>query len=485
MSKTHTNGAASGSGEQRELLREKLAEEGEGLDSFCLSFSQERLWLIDQLNPGCTAYNIGEAIVLRGQLDRAALERSINSIVERHEVLRTTFDVVDAKPVQRIRPALTVPVPVVDLRALPPAGRLEAVRRAAAAEADAPFDLSSGPLLRVALVQLDAAEHAVLFTVHHIASDEWSTGLLVDEVITIYSALVRGLAPRLPALPIQYADYAVWQRQWMEGPVLAEQVRYWRRKLSGATPLEVPADRPRTAHASFRGTDLRRSFGRKIPRKLKAMAQRENATLFMVLLAAYKVLLWRYTGATDICIATNIANRNRAEVAGLIGFFVNNLLLRTDVSGDPTFTEALGRVRQTCIEAYAHQDLPFEVLLDEINLGRTSSTNPFFSNFFVLHNAPRQELVLPGLEIAPLDLRMTTSPFELLLNMGEDQEGELFATLRYRSELFEPVTADRIVEQLRLVIEAVCEDPGRSISSIAVGGGASRGSLVRGFNDAL
>ncbi|MCB1032626.1 MAG: non-ribosomal peptide synthetase, partial [Acidobacteria bacterium] len=329
-----------------------------------LSFAQERMWFLHRLEPTSTAYNIDGFYHLHGRLDVAVLSRVIGEILRRHEVLRTTFETVDGRPVPRISPDLDLALPVVDLRALPDSTRRREARRLAGEEAARPFDLALGPLVRLSLLRLGDDEHLVLLTLHHIVSDGWSMSLLGSEVAALYRAFVAGESSPLPELPIQYLDFAAWQRAWLAGEVLDEQMDYWREHLAGAPPLiELPTDRPRTTAPQDRGAQRPVHISAQATEALQALGRRSGATLFMTLLSAFQALLWRYGGQDDILVGSPIAGRNRIETEGLIGFFVNTLVLRGNLSGDPGFELLLANNREVVLEAHAHQDLPFEKLV--------------------------------------------------------------------------------------------------------------------------
>ena len=369
-----------------------------------LSFAQQRLWFFDQLEPGLSAYNTPAAVRLKGPLNLAALDQSLNEIVQRHESLRTTFGKVEGRPTQVIAPALTIKLPIVDLRNLPASEREIEVQRLVTAEAQRPFDLSKGPLIRCTVLRLGDEEHVGLLTMHHIVSDGWSTGILVRELATLYVAFCAGGSSPLPALPIQYADFAHWQRQWLQGEVLETQIAYWKEQLAGAPALiDLPTDHPRPAVQTFRGAHQSLVLPRHLKDGFKALGRQEGVTLFMAMLAAFKVLLYRYTSQDNLIVGTPIANRNRVEFEGLIGFFVNALVLRTDLSGNPSFRELLRRVREVCLGAYSHQGLPFDRLVEELHLKRDLSRNPLFQVMFVLLDAPLRPLELPGLTLCPVE----------------------------------------------------------------------------------
>ena len=366
-------------------------------ESLPLSYSQQRLWFLYQLEPSTSAYNIPTAVRLRGVLDSAALARTINEVVRRHEILRTHYGTIENKPVQFVGLPGDIELKLSDFSELPESERESRMLRLAAEEARMPFDLTRGPLLRACLVRLGPEEHVLVLTVHHIVSDGWSQGVLVREVGALYKAFSEGGESPLGELPVQYADFARLQRNWLAGDVLDKHLDYWRRQLAGPLPiLELPADRPRPEVQSFRGATLTAHLPASLSESLNAICRREGVTLFMLLLAAFKVLLHRYTGQDDVVIGAPIANRNRVEIEGLIGFFVNTLVLRTDLSGDPDFRELLARVRKVTLEAYARQDMPFELLVEELQPERDLSRNPLFQVMFQLENTPKEELRCRG-----------------------------------------------------------------------------------------
>jgi hypothetical protein len=348
------------------LLKKLLQKKGETKSS-SLSFGQERLWFLDQLHPGNPFYNLHAAFYFMAPIDTAIVERVLKEILRRHEVLQTTFMAREGGPVQIIAPALTLTLPFVDLRELPRPEREAEARRLATEEARRPFDLARGPLLRVTLLQLDEEEYVVLVTIHHIISDAWSMGVLIREILALYLAFSAGHPSPLPDLPIQYADFAHWQRQWLRGEVLETQLAYWQQQLSGNLPvLELPTDRPRPSVQTFCGMTHSRMLPRVLSEALKNLSRREGVTLFITLLAAFQTLLQRYTGQDDIIVGSPITNRNRVELEGLIGYFGNVLVLRTDLSGNPSFRQLLGRIREVCLGAYDHQELPFQRLVETL-----------------------------------------------------------------------------------------------------------------------
>ena len=450
---------------------------------FPASYAQQRLWFLDQFEPGSPFYNIPAAVRLSGRLNVAALERTFQEIVRRHETLRTTFDTVEGQPVQIIALEAPFSLPLSDLSHLLPEEREEEALRLAVEEARRPFDLTRGPLLRVQLLRLAEQEHVILLTMHHIISDGWSIGVLVRELGTIYPMFAAGRSSPLPELPIQYADYASWQQEWLTGAVLEEQLDYWRQQLGGALPvLELPTDRPRPAVQSSRGATLSMNLSRELTDGLKALGQRAGATLFMTLLAGFQTLLYRYSGQPDICVGTPIANRNRAEIEGLIGFFVNTLVLRTNLAGAPTFWEVLRRVREVAIGGYGHQDLPFETLVEELQPQRDMSHTPLFQVMFILQNAAGGAQELPGLTLRQIETHSGTSTFDLTLSMSENRDG-LNASLEYSTDLFDAATMRRMLDHFRTLLEGVVADPHQRIAEVGLLTAEERAQVVRLWNE--
>jgi amino acid adenylation domain-containing protein len=433
-----------------------------------LSFAQQRLWFIDQLDPGNSAYNFPIAVRLKGSLNLLALEQSLNEVVRRHEALRTTFSIVDGQPSQVIAARLTIKLPVVDLRELPETERESEVHRLVIEEARRPFDLAHGPLLRTSVLQLAEEEQVGLLTMHHIVSDGWSTGILIREMAVLYQAFCSGNSSPLLELAIQYADFACWQREWLQGSVLQTQIDYWKQQLEGSPPLlELPTDHPRPATQTFRGAHQSLLLPKAVGSALSALSRREETTLFMTLLAAFKVLLHCYAGQDDLVVGTPIANRNRLETEGLIGFFVNALVLRTDLSGDPTFRGLLRRVREVCLGAYAHQDLPFERLVEELHLERDLSRNPLFQVMFVLQNASVQAVELPGLTLDPVVADGGTTHFDLTLHIVDSDSG-LVATAAYNTDLFDDATITRMLGHFQTLLEGIVTSPDSLLSELSV-----------------
>jgi amino acid adenylation domain-containing protein len=437
---------------------------------------------LEQFQPGMPLYNIPAAARLRGRLDRAALRLVLQAIIDRHESLRTTFAVGEGGPVQVVAPALELPLAEEDLSALPEPERASELRRRAREEARRPFDLARGPLLRVALLRLGDEEHAVLLTLHHVAADGWSAGVFLRELAALYAAFSRGEPSPLPPLPVQYADYAAWQRDYLQGDVLEAQLTYWKGRLAGVPPLELPTDRPRPATPSPEGASLSVELPPELSARLKELARGGGATPFMVLLGAFQALLGRYSGQDEFAVGTPIAGRTRPEVQGLIGFFVNTLALRADLSGDPSFRALLARTKETALGAYAHQDVPFEKLVEELRPERDTSRSPLFQVMFTLQNVPMPQVSLPGLTITPLGGEGEAAKFDLSLGLAETPEG-LRGTLFYRTALFDRRTMERFLEHYRLLLEAAAADPDRPLSRVPlVAGEESRRVLVE-WND--
>ncbi len=446
-----------------------------------LSFAQQRLWFFDQFEPGSPVYNLTAPIAFEGNLDIAALERAFNVIVQRHEALRTTFDFQDGQPVQIIASAQTIGMRLIDLSHLKPDEQQTKIEEVLCEESNSPFDLRQGPLLRTTLLRIHDKKHILLFAVHHIVSDAWSTGLLIHELGQLYSAFVAGRTPNLPELPIQYSDFAVWQRQWLQGAVLNEQLTYWKKQLGHNLPaLQLPADRPRPPLQTFRGATILFSLPPALSKSLKALSQSERATLFMTLLTAFKVLLHRYTGVEDVTVGTPIANRHRHDLENLIGFFTNTLAIRTDLSGDPKFCDLLRMVREILLDAYAHQDLPFEYLVEELHPERTLSHSPLVQVLFVIkHTEP--DLELPGLLVTPLENDFGTAKFDLTCYM-DDQGGHIVGAIEYNVDLFNRQTIERLAGHFQELLASIVNNPAERISDLQLLTGEEKQQLLWQWN---
>ena len=450
---------------------------------FPASYAQQRLWFLDQFDPGSPFYNIPSAVRLYGQLDSDVLERALNEIVARHEALRTTLSTIDGQPVQVIHPALVLRIPIIDLRGQAEAARMDEAMQLANEEARQPFDLANGPLLRVTLLRLDEQDHIALMTMHHIVSDGWSMGVLIYELSTLYAAFAAGYPSPLPELAIQYADYTEWQRGWLTGEVLEEQIAYWKSRLGSNPPvLELPSDHPRPAVLTSRGADTSVVIPRALMDRLKALTQQEGATLFMTLLTAFQVLLYRYTGQEDVCVGAPIANRNRAELEALIGVFINTIVVRTDLAGEPTFRELLHRVKEVTLEAYAHQDVPFEVVVEQLQIERDMSHNPLFQVMFILQNAPVHGTDLPGIRMESIDVHSGTSTFDITFSLSDGREG-LHASVEYNIDLFEEATIKRMLSHWQMILEAAVANPDQSIALLPMLTGEEQTQLLVTWND--
>ncbi|HEY0514724.1 MAG TPA: condensation domain-containing protein, partial [Thermoanaerobaculia bacterium] len=440
-------------------------------DSFPLSFSQERMWFLNQLDPGTSAYNLSRAIRLRGRLDLSVLDRCLTELIRRHETLRTSFAVIDGRPVQVVRPPAPARVEVMDLGLLPAALRETESRRQVSAESSRPFDLSRDLLIRAALLRLEAGENALILTVHHIASDGWSMGILIQEIAALYQAFAAEEISPLPELPVQYVDFSTWQRQVLSGEVLEAEIAYWRRKLAGSPPpLLIPADRRRSAVQGFQVGVASALLPAGLAAELRGLSRRQSASLYMTLLAGWKALLARVTGEEDVLLGAPIANRNRAEVEGLIGFFLNTLILRTDLSGDPGFGELLGRVRETCLGAFAHQDLPLEQVLKVVHAEREAGRESPFQVMFLLQNFPVREIEVPGLNFSVLESdeqteNLGTAIFEAGLTLLEQEDG-ILAAITYNALLFDEATILSLLDRYQRLLAGAVADPSRSIGDL-------------------
>jgi aspartate racemase len=473
--------------EQRALLEQLLRQKASRPKTFPLSFAQERLWVLDQLTPGSPVYNVPVAVRLTAPLNVVVLERSLNEIVRRHGSLRTRFTAVDGQPVQVITPELSLTLPVVNLEEFSESEREEQARQLAAQEAHQPFDLARGPLWRASLLRLSDEEHLLLLTMHHIISDGWSIGVLLRELTALYAAYSQGQPSSLPALPFQYADYAVWQRQWLHGEVLEQQLSYWRQQLANLPVLELPTDRPRPAVKTYQGTRHYFKLPPSVNEALQALSRQEGVTLFMTLLAAFQTLLYRYTGQEDVVVGTPINGRTRAETEGLIGFFVNTLVVRTDLSGNPSFRELLSRVRQACLGAYAHPDVPFDKLVEELQSARDASRTPLFQVMFTVQSPAEQPTggpsgKLSNLTLSPMKVERETAKFDLTLSLVNSQPS-LTGWVVYNTDLFEAATIERLLAAFRTLLEGIVADPERRLSDLPLLTEAERRQLLVEWNE--
>lgn len=433
---------------------------------FPLSFAQQRLWFLHWLEPSNPAYNLSIPLRLSGALAVRALERSLNEIVRRHETLRTSFREADGQPIQFIVPHEALSLPIIDLRNLPSEARNAESERLAKEDARCPFDLAVPPLFRPRLYRLDDDEHLLLITMHHIISDGWSIGVFVQELMVAYKAFAQGRKPLLPDLPVQYADIAKWQRQWLRDEVLERLLAYWQRQLDGAPlNLQLPADFSRPAVPSHAGAIEQSAVLAGETEGLRGLTRDEDATLSMAVLSTFVVLLHHLSQSDDIVVGCSIANRNRVETERLIGFFVNNLALRIRPRPGTTFRELLRQVRRVTLSAYDHQDLPFQSLVDALRLDRDVNRNPLFQVMFGFQNTPMPQVSLPGLRVSAFDLDNGTTAFDLALLVSEHRDG-LIIVMRYSTELFHAATVRRMLEQLSLLAHEVVADSDATLESL-------------------
>ncbi len=463
--------------EQRALLGRRLEERGRE-KIYPLSAMQRRLWFLERLTPGTTAYAVPAAIRVRGPLDRGVLRAAVAALVRRHESLRTTVAERDGEPVQLVAPRLAAEIPEEDLRAYPPARRAAACAERIAAEISAPFDLAAGPLLRLRLVRTADDEHVLVVVLHHIISDGWSVSVLFAEFAALYEAFAGGRPSPLPPLQIQYGDAVVREQRHAQPERAAGDLRYWTRRLAGAPPvLELPSDRPRPPVASFRGASWHFGLPPALVRDLAAVGQACRATPFMVLLALFQALLNRYAGQDDVVVGISVANRDRAGLEGLIGFFVNTLPIRADLAGDPSFGELVGRVREACVGAYAHQEVPFDKLVEELKPPRDLSRPPIVQVSFSYQPQPLPTVQVAGLEFSRVNLQSRTARFDLELQLVQDDSG-LNGLFEYNTDLFDEATIARMARHLRRLAEQVAADPDLPIGAIPLLGQEERRSLL-------
>ncbi len=446
-----------------------------------LSFGQQQLWLLSQLLPDIPVYNERVTIHLPGFLDVNALEQSLNKIIRRHEAWRTVFPLVDGEPVQAIQPTLNLELPVVDLRYLPEAQREAEAVRLASEDARLPFDLARGPLLRAMLIRLRDEEHRLFLTLHHIIFDGISIyRLFLPELHTLYEAFSAGQPSPLPELPIQYADFATWQREEMQEKVIAAEIAYWRQQLAGAPSLlELPTDRPRPVVPTYRGFVQPFALSSSLTDHLRALCRQEGVTLYMLLLAAFNTLLYRYSGQEDILIGTATGGRKRPEVEKLMGMFMNTLVMRTSLSGNPTFREVLGRVRETTFEAQAHADVPFEYVVKELQPQRSISQNPLFQVLLVLE--PQHPVLPSGWTLTHMDAQTDISKFDLSVIL-EDRAESIIGRFEYSTDLFDATTIERMIGHWRTLLGSIVQNPNQRLSELALLTEAERQLLLVEWN---
>jgi amino acid adenylation domain-containing protein len=470
--------------DKRALLAELLRKKAAKPRPAPLSFAQQRLWFLNELDPGSGYYNISRAARLVGRLDQAALQVALDTVVARHEALRANFQPTASEPIQIIHPARPIELEVIDLSAFAGYDNFHEAQRLASRAARQGFDLSTDRLLRATLFRLGDEDQVLLLVMHHIISDGWSMGILFRELAACYEAAATGQSPSLPALAVQYSDFASWQRQWLQGDVLVEQLGYWRQRLDGAPALlELPTDRPRRAVQSFNGAYYLASAPSELSDQLKELGRREGATLFMTLLAAFQTLLFRYTHQEDVVVGTPIANRNRAETEDVVGLFVNTLVMRSNLGGNPSFRELLGRVRGLALDAYAHQDLPFEKLVEELQPERSLSRMPLFQVLFALQNVPKTQLGLPGLELKEFDFDKKLSKLDLSLYVGETAAG-LSLSFEYNTDLFDTETIEQFARHFLALLREIVAQADQPISQLQILTPADRQQILVDWNSA-
>src|SRR5579885_1001744 len=469
--------------ERRELLEKLLKQQGKQFNTFPVSFAQQRMWVLEQIAPETAAYIIPVGLRLHGPLHRLALERALSEIVARHEALRTVFPAVGGRPVQVVQPPSALSLSPHDLSHLSQAEREAQVVQLVEDAIHQPFDLATGPLWRGSLLRLATHEHVLLLSIHHIVFDGWSLGLLLHELAQLYDAFVLGQPSPLPALSVQYADYSQWQREWLQGPLMQEHQAFWREQLQGPLPtLDLPTDHPRPPVQTLRGAEYPFRVPQATASALKILSVQEGATLFMTLLAGFSILLWRYSGQSALLIGTPVANRTRAEVEELIGCFINTLVLRADLSQNPSLRQVLRRVQQVALHAYAHQDLPFEQIVEELHLQRDLSRSPLFQVMFALQNAPQPPVQFRDVTVSLLPTPMQSAKFDLSLFLWETEDG-LGGCFEYNTDLFEESTIVRMSEHLQAVLHALAQVPDQRLSELTVLTAQEQALILRQWND--
>jgi amino acid adenylation domain-containing protein len=437
---------------------------------------------LEQLEPESAAYNICRVSRIRGRLNISALEASINEIIDRHETLRSAFRLIDGRPVQVVERSRKIAIQVIHLPDIPKDRQEAEIERVIQAEANRPFDLSAGYLLRCIVLRIGDDDHVLLLTTHHAVSDAWSLGILTRELWTHYEAFSAGKPSPLQPLELQYSDYALWQREWLQGEVREAQFRYWKKRLDNLPMLDLPTDRQRKPRQNFRGARLPITLSENLTSTINEMSHRYGVTPFMTLLAAFEVLLYRYSGQEDFAVGSPIANRRRPEVEGLIGFFVNTLVLRADVSGNPSFSEFLSRVKEACVSADANQDLPFEKLVQELQPERDLGRNPFFQVIFALQNATQPFSGISGLKFEPIELKASRSPFDLSLFLRE-RDGKYIGYIEYSTDLFDRDRIERMAGHFETLLEAIVADPDQSITTLEILTESERQQILIEWND--
>ncbi|MDQ2898441.1 MAG: condensation domain-containing protein, partial [Acidobacteriota bacterium] len=456
--------------------------EEEEVCAFPASLAQQRFWFLDQIEKGNPAFNIAVRFALKGALDVSILERTFNEIVRRHEILRTTFGMSDGQIAQWIRPEVTIETPVIDLRSFDQPEREEVANRLTVEEAQKRFDLTMGPLLRATLLRFEGEYHELMVTVHHIVADGWSIGLITNELGAIYEAFARRHESPLPDLPFQYADFSVWQKDWLQDHSLDPDRDYWKGQLDNLAQFEVITDKPRPPIQTSNGAILSVLLPKSLTNALKELGGRHGATLFMTALAVFKMLMHRYTGQDDILVGSQIAGRNQVELEPLIGLFINTLVLRTDVSGNPVFPELLGRVRDMAADSIAHQEMPFELLVEELRPERDPSRNVIFQVNFIYQRDFIKPLEFSGLSLTAIPSKSPGAIYDLNFFMVERAEGWRLSC-EYNTDLFEAATATRMLNHFRTLLEGVAENPARRVSEFPLLSDAERNQILIDWND--
>jgi hypothetical protein len=471
------------SGEPKQLISRRPA----GLPA-PLSFYQQGLWVLNQLMPNTSLYHVPKGMRLTGELNISTLKQALDYLVARHEALRTSFTTCDGVPVQVVRELLTLDLPLFDLSTMPETAREAETRRVLVEEACRPFDLSTGPLIKACLLRLDEREHILLITMHHIVTDGWSMGIFERELTLLYEAFINAQPSPLPELPVQYPDYALWHREWFQGPVYESQLAYWKNVFKTEPPvIELPADHPRPslqAHRVFRGVKRKLPLSKDLTRKLKELSQKEESTLFMVLLAAYQTLLHRYTGEDDIVVGSPIAGRCLAETEQLIGLFINALALRVDLSGDPSFRELIARVKEVALGAYAHQDLPFEMLVKEVQPDRSLAHNPLFQVMFVLQSESTSIKRVADLKVSHVQVENIAANFDLTVDVVE-RDGQLECLFESNAELFDEDRITRLLGHFHNLLEGIVADPEQKLSDLPLMSPSEKSQLLFDWNNTV
>ncbi|HTC92174.1 MAG TPA: condensation domain-containing protein, partial [Terriglobales bacterium] len=487
----HVNNIAELADEKQKLVSFLLEEDDFELDNRIsrrglrseapLSFAQQRLWFLDQMTPGLAAYNVVNVGRFRGLLDVNALQKALSEIYARHESLRTTFKNVEGSPVQVISEQTQLSFLVEDLSVLSADERESAALRIVCQASQEPFDLERGPLFRVRLLRLGPENHILSVVTHHIVSDGWSLGIFLHELAPLYEAYSEGKPSPLPELPIQFADYAQWQREYLQGPILEKQLSYWREHLGKDLPtLELLTDHPRPSIQTFNGSFTRFHIAEDLTRQIREFCQREKITTYILFMAVYNILLSRYTGQHDILVGSPIAGRNRPETEKLIGLFINTLVLRTRLEGYPSFREVLRRVREASLASYDHQDVPFEKIVEELQPSRDLSRSPVFQAMLILQ-APAAPAGFKGIEVTPVDLELTTTKFDLTLFLCEFSE-VIEGFVEYNTDLFEGRTMERMLEHFQNLLKAGLQDPEQAIATLPLLSAEERRQVVEEWN---